>query len=124
MRYAELRLYFRKGLRNGNWHRLSYREKVLYRAVLCYAKVRDKIVNAKLGAMVLRIVETLMETVGLRILKAGREEGNRILSSYEEKGVFNWCPELREWLENPDYLFWLGMSAFRFSRRDHGKTVA
>ncbi|MBE0517085.1 MAG: hypothetical protein IBX41_06820 [Methanophagales archaeon] len=110
MRYAELLCHFRKSLRNGNWHRLSYLEKGLYRAILCYTKVKGEIVNAKLRAMVLRIVEKLRETPRLRILKAGQEKAKRILSTYMEKDVFDWCPELKGWLENPDYIFWLGIA--------------
>lgn len=96
MKYAELLSYFRKGLRNGNWHRLSHRGRVSYRAVLFYTKAKGEIVNSKLAAIVLSIVGKLTETWGLRILKAGQEKANRILGTYGEKGVFNWCPELRD----------------------------
>ena len=75
-------------------------------------------------AKVLRIVETLRETPGLRILKAGNEESERILSTAEKKGAFRWCPQLMDWLENPDYLFRLGMSAVLFPRKNHGETAA
>lgn len=97
MKYAELLSYFRKGLRNGNWHRLSQREKGLYRAVLFYTKAKGEIFNSKLAAMVLSIVEKLRENRGLRTLKAGQEEANRILilSTYGENGVFEWCPQLK-----------------------------
>ncbi|MCW3134767.1 MAG: hypothetical protein N2V78_10610 [Methanophagales archaeon] len=79
MKYAELLSYFRKGLRNGNWHRLSHRGKGLYRAVLFYTKVKGEIVNSKLA-------------------------------------VFEWCPQLKEWLREPDYIFWLGLSASKSIR--------
>ena len=69
MKYAELLSYFRKGLRNGNWHRISHRKKGLYRAVLVYTKVRGEIVNSRLAAIVLSIVEKLRETRGLRSLR-------------------------------------------------------
>lgn len=89
MKYAELLSYFRKGLRNGNWHRLSHRGRVSYRAVLFYTKAKGEIVNSKLAAIVLSIVGKLTETWGLRILKAGQEKANRILGTYGEKCVFN-----------------------------------
>ena len=111
MKYAELLSYFRKGLRNGNWHRLSHRKKGLYRAVLVYTKAKGEIVNSKLAAIVLSIVEKLRETRGAQIFKVGLEEAKRVLRTYGENGVFEWCPELRDWLENPDYVFWLGLSA-------------
>lgn len=132
MKYAELLSYFRKGLRNGNWHRLSHRREGLYRAVLFYTKAKGEIVNSKLAAMVLSIVGKLTETFGLRILKAGQEKANRILSTYGENGVFEWCPQLKEWLREPDYIFWLGLSASvgirhprrSLSRRSHDETEA
>ena len=111
MRYAELLSYFRKELRSGNWHRLSYLEKGLYRAVLFYTRVKCEIVNSKLAAMVLSIIEKVTENTGFRILKAGRGEAKRMLSTYEGKGAFVWCPELKEWLREPDYILWLGLSA-------------
>ena len=120
MKYAELLSFFRKGLRNGNWHRLSHRRKGLYRAVLVYIRVKGEIVNSKLAAMVLSIIGKLTETRRLRILKAGQEKANRILSTYGENGVFEWCPQLKEWLKEPDYIFWLGLSAskgVRYPRR-------
>lgn len=121
MQYAELLFYFRKALRNGNWRYLSYLEKCLYRAVLFYTKVKCEIVNSKLAAMVLSIVEKLKKTPRLRILKAGQEEAKRISSTCGENGVFEWCPQLKEWLREPDYIFWLGLSASRgyFIQRTH-----
>jgi hypothetical protein len=124
MQYGALRSHFGKGLRNGNWHHLSYREKGLYRAALLYTRVKGEIVNAKLGAMVSRIVEKLRETPGLRILRNGLEEAKRMLSTDGNNCVFTWCPEFREWLGNPDYLFWLGRStsSTRFIRHAHRLT--
>ena len=113
MRYAELRSHLRKGLRNGNWRRLSYLERGLYRTVLFYTRVRGKIVNAKLAVMIRGIVAKLTETRGLRILKAGHEVAKRMFSTCSENGVFEWCPELKEWLREQDYVFWLGASTSR-----------
>jgi hypothetical protein len=116
MRYAELLSHFRKGMRNGNWRRLNYLEKGLYRTVLFYTRVRGEIVNAKLAVMIRGIVAKLTETRGLRILKAGHEEAKRMFSTCSENGVFEWCPELKEWLREPDYVFWLGASTARGMR--------
>ena len=38
--YAGLNATFRKGLRNGNWRKLRFLDKALYRASLWYAKHR------------------------------------------------------------------------------------
>ena len=48
MTYDELFATFRKGLRNGNWRKLNYLDKVLYRAAMGYAKYGRSIVNGML----------------------------------------------------------------------------
>ncbi len=46
--YAGLNATFRKGLRNGNWRRLRFLDKALFRAAMGYAKRGGSIVNGKL----------------------------------------------------------------------------
>ena len=46
--YAGLNATFRKGLRNGNWRKLRFIDKALYRAAMWYAKRGGSIVNGKL----------------------------------------------------------------------------
>ncbi len=108
MRYGELLSHLRKGLRNGNWRRLRYLERCFYRAVLFYAKIKGRIVNATLIAMIRGIVEKLRETPSSRIFKAGMEEAIDIGSRGEN--VFNWCPQLKNWLKDIYFIFWLGLS--------------
>ena len=31
----------------------------------------------------------------------------------KSEGIFAWAPSLREWLKNPDYVFWLGAGGLR-----------
>jgi hypothetical protein len=31
--------------------------------------------------------------------------------------IFAWAPSLREWLKDPDYVFWLGTSGLRIGVR-------
>ena len=40
--YADLNATFRKGLRNGNWRRLKFMDKALYRVALWYLKRMTK----------------------------------------------------------------------------------
>ena len=80
--YGFLQEAMRKGLRNGNWRRLSMN-----------ARIRS-IINA-------HIVEMLYEMPALRIFKRGFEKALKILS----EGVKN---PLREWLKDPEFIFWLG----------------
>ena len=45
--YNDLLASFRKGLRNGNWRKLSILEKALYRASLGDSSVQGAIIKAK-----------------------------------------------------------------------------
>ena len=106
--YEELFTCFKKGLRNGNWKRLRFLDKALYRAAMWYAKHGRSIVNELLLEKLSALTERLKETRGTRIFKRGFEKAIELLSKGEEKGVFAWVPRLRDWLHDPDYVFWLG----------------
>ena len=106
--YKNLSASFRKGLRNGNWKRLKFFDKALYKASLWYAKHRGSIVNASLVEKLLELIGRLKETKGMRIFKRGSKKALEILKKGEEKGVFVWAPQLKDWLKDPDYIFWLG----------------
>jgi len=106
--YEELKAIFRKSLRNGNWRHLNLLDKALYRASLWYAKHRGSIVNAALVKKLLALVEKLKETKGMKIFKRGLKKAVEMLEKYEENGIFVWAPQLKHWLKDPDYIFWLG----------------
>jgi len=106
--YKELITGFKKGLRNGNWRKLRFLDKALYRAAMGYAKRGVSIVNEMLLEKLLELVARLKETKGMRIFKRGYEKAVVLLEKGEEKGVFVWAPSLRCWLKDPDYIFWLG----------------
>ncbi|OFV65905.1 MAG: hypothetical protein SBU_001087 [Candidatus Syntrophoarchaeum butanivorans] len=101
---------FRKGLRNGNWRRLSKRERALYMASLWYARVQGMIVNGLIVSKLMVLIDRLTETIGKRIFMRGFEKAIEILDKYGEYGVFSWAPSMKKWLKDPDYIFWLGRS--------------
>ena len=112
--YDELRDKLRKGMRKGNWKKLSRLEKALYRAAMAYTKpkgwgkmARD-IVNRMIVEKLLALIEKLMETPGMRVFKRGFKKAVALLQKGEENGVFVWAPSLRRWLKDPNYIFWLG----------------
>ena len=107
--YKELIAGFKKGLRNGNWRKLRFLDKALFRAVMWYAKRGRSIVNGKLLEKLLGLVARLKETKGMRIFKRGFEKAVEMLDKGEENGIFVWVPRLRYWLKDPDYVFWLGL---------------
>jgi hypothetical protein len=109
--YKELLRNFRKGLRNGNWRKLSRLEKALVMASLWYSRVQGAIINEMVVRKLYVLVEKLKETKGTRVFKRGFEKAVALLSKGE--GIFAWAPSLREWLNDPDYVFWLGAGGLR-----------
>lgn len=106
--HNELLSSFKKSFRNGNWKKLSSIEKGLYRASLAYARFKGKIVNSDLRAQLSIIIDKILSSPGMKILERGYERASILMQRYEEEGVFNWAPQLRKWLKNPDYIGWLG----------------
>ncbi len=106
--YKELLARFKKGQRNGNWRKLRFLDKALYRASLWYAKRSGNIVNGTLVEKLLALVDLLKETKGMRIFKRGFKKAVVMLEKGEETNLFVWAPSLRYWLSDPDYIFWLG----------------
>ena len=109
--YKELLTSFRKGLRNGNWRKLSRLEKALVRASLWYSRVQGAIINEMVVSKLSVLVDKLKATSGARIFKRGFEKAVEWLNKGE--GIFAWAPSLREWLKDSDYVFWLGTGGLR-----------
>jgi len=108
--YEELREKFKKGLRNGNWRKLNRMQKSLYMAAMEYARVTRKvIVNGMLMEKLSPLIQRLLETSGARVFRRGFKKAVELLQKSEENGVFAWAPRLRDWLKDPDYIFWLGI---------------
>ncbi len=105
--YEELLASFKKGLRNGNWKKQNRLDKALVRASLWYAKHRGSIVNTALAEKLSALIEKLKETKGMRIFKRGFKKSIEMLDKGEEE-VFTWAPQMKHWLKDPDYIFWLG----------------
>jgi hypothetical protein len=110
--YKELLTNFRKGLRNGNWRKLSRLEKALVMASLWYSRVQGAIINEMVVGKLSVLVDKLKATSGARVFKRGYEKAVELLSKGE--GIFAWAPPFREWLKDPDYVFWLGAGGLRF----------
>jgi len=107
--YEELFTNFKKGMRNGNWKMLRFLDKALYRAAMWYVKRGGRIVNKSLLENLSTLVERQKETKGRRIFRMGFKSALEMLEKGEEKGIFVWAPGLRNWLSDPNYIFWLGM---------------
>jgi hypothetical protein len=108
--YPRLVAFKRKGLRSRNWARLDIAEKALFRCALWIAKVRGEISNTKLIVQIARITLKLVEGVRSAILKAGKRRTTVMFETYAKPfGVFSWASQVREWLNDTKYIWYLGV---------------
>ncbi|MBE0447833.1 MAG: hypothetical protein IBX64_06995 [Actinobacteria bacterium] len=107
----------KKGFRNGNWKKLDLLKRAHFRAAIAYAKIKGRIVNSKVLKMVLDVIERLTSSVKRRIWQRGLEAAHAMRRRFE-KGFFDWCPQIRDWLGDPDYIFYLGVSSVNPVWRD------
>ena len=94
-------------LRKRTWRRLQSRERALYQAALWYAK-HHTLVNETVVAKLSGLLEKLQETRGVRIMNRGQEKAAALLHRMEQNSVAGWVLGLKEWLKDPDFIFWLG----------------
>ncbi|MEM4214677.1 MAG: hypothetical protein QXZ28_05780 [Candidatus Methanomethylicaceae archaeon] len=102
--YTDLLSVWRKGVRNGLVRRLSLIEKGLFRAALCYSKMKGKIVNSLLIKMLNGIAERVSKSLRQRIFEHGIERAWVMLSGKCCK-IF---PIVRKWINDDIYILWLG----------------
>jgi len=82
--YTDLHTNFRKGLRNGNWRKLSRLEKALFQASLWYSRRQGTILNELVVSKLSVLVAKLKVTKGARIFKRGYEKAVVLLSNAEK----------------------------------------
>ena len=90
-----------KGRRNGNWKRLRKIERVFFSVSVIYARIRGCIISAEVVDKLILLIKKIYETPSLRIFRRGFENAIRL---------WNKCPQIIEWLGDPDFIFWLGLS--------------
>jgi len=106
--YEELLARLKKGQRNGNGRKLNFLGKVLYRASLWYTRHLGSIVNEKLVEKLLALVKRFKETKSMKIFRRGFKKAVELLEKGGENGAFTWAYQLRDWLRDSNYIFWLG----------------
>jgi hypothetical protein len=72
-------------------------------------KVQGSIVNLKLLVKVLGVVLRLLENSSMRIWMTGKARAEELKQRFNDKGLFDWAPNVRNWLEERDFLFYLGL---------------
>jgi len=108
--YDLLFKWFRVGFRRGAWVKLSSLEKGLFKCCLALAKVKGRISNLKLMVILAKIALKLLKPNKAFIIQAGLVKAQALKKLYAFKGVFNWCPNLKEWFKDSNYIFWLGLN--------------
>lgn len=108
--YPVLVDWMHRGFRNGNWRRLNRLERGYFRAATCYAKLKTKIVNGKVLRQLQAILEKLKATMSTRMMGVGVGKAAALLTAGEKGGVFEWCPQLKMWLQDRNYIYWLGLT--------------
>jgi len=108
--FNDLILIQRKGFRNGSWRRLSFLERTYFKVSISYAKLWDKIVNSKVIAELESIIKKLIPIFKEQTLKAGFKKARELIRISKENKIFEWAPEIIEWLQDHRYILWLGFS--------------
>jgi len=107
--YGFLSTSWRKALRNGSWNCISSTEKALYRCAVCLARTRGFIVNRALVTKILNIMRCFSEDIRSLITAAGKKRA-RIMNGYgSQRRIFRWAPQVKEWLRDAQYVFYLGV---------------
>lgn len=115
--YEKMSRFLRKGVRNGNWHDLSQNEKGLFRAAKWCIKKGLKVIGRVPLRNLLSVIKKLTSSLKRDIWQRGAKEASRLQRRLESSDVFEWCPQARKWLRDPDYIFYLGVCPLSFGSR-------
>ena len=84
-----------------------------FKVSISYAKLWDKIVNSKVIAELESIIEKLIPIFKEQTLKAGFKKAIELIRISKENKIFEWAPEIIEWLQDHRYILWLGLNQRR-----------
>lgn len=97
---------WKRGHRNGTIRKLPILKRALFSAALSYAKMKGKIINQKLLAIIKGVADQLKMSISRKIFARGLQKASEILKNPKIVRIF---PPLREWVNDDAYVFWLGM---------------
>jgi hypothetical protein len=108
--HRELVQIQRKGYRSGAWRKLNGLDRSFFRVSILYSGLNDKIVNSRILTQLKNIIDELTSTFREKIIRVSFERTRKMIGTFEEREVFSWAPELRAWLDRPEFLFWMGVT--------------
>jgi hypothetical protein len=102
--FSDLSRFYKSCLRRGSWNNLSAMEKAFFIACMKLSKIK-KIINKEIIESVISIMKKL-NSFKEKIMKKGKEVAEVLLKS---KTVIM-IPAIKDWLKDPNYIFWLGLT--------------
>ena len=101
---SDLSRFYRLCLRKGSWNNLSAMDKAFYIACMKLSKIK-KIINREIIYALTTIMKKL-NSFEEKIMKKGKEVAEALSKS---KTVIM-IPAIKDWLKDPNYIFWLGLT--------------
>jgi hypothetical protein len=108
--FSDLSRFYRSCLRKGLWNNLSALDKAFYIACMKFSKIK-KIINKDIIDTLITIMKKL-DSFKEKIMKKGKEVAEALSRS---KTVIM-IPTMKDWLRDPNYIFWLGLTYSNLKR--------
>ena len=107
--YSMLKDLIKLGIRRKAWARLSRLEKSFLKACIEFARINKAIKSLRIILQIARIALKLFLSIKAKIIKAGKAKAQALIRLYCMNSVFKFFPSLKEWLNEPSYITWLGV---------------
>jgi len=108
--FSDLSRFYKSCLRKGSWNNLSAMDKAFYIACMKLSKIK-KIINKEIIYALTTIMKKL-DSFKEKIIKKGKEVAEVLSKS---KTVIM-IPTMKDWLRDPNYIFWLGLTYSNLKR--------
>jgi hypothetical protein len=108
--FSELSRFYKLCLRRGSWNNISALDKAFYIACMKLSKIK-KIVNREIIEAVMSIMKKL-NSFKEKIMNKGKEVAEALLKSK----IVIMIPAIKDWLREPNYIFWLGLTYSNLKR--------
>jgi hypothetical protein len=108
--FSDLSRFYKSCLRRGLWNNLSAIDKAFYIACMKLSKIK-KIINKEIIESVISIMKKL-DSFKEKIMKKGKEVAEALLKSKTATMI----PAIKDWLKDPNYIFWLGLTYSNLKR--------
>jgi hypothetical protein len=82
--------------------------RALLKGVIAFLREGGRIISSTLKEALKSVLEKLRVTPKRIILEFGEVRAVEMQNLYAKNGVFKWVPQLKAWLKDPTYKFWLG----------------